>query len=222
MMFRQVVRGLRYLHEEARLVHRDIKLENVLVDEMGLCKIADFGTAKPISPNFYQRSSPASVVVSRSQSRSVSRSHPCDVEELSEPDLEKDWVDESQRSSPGMPNTPSSTSSSTSTSDDELASQSYNIHRASSLTSPRPSHLNRFHRNSTTSYTHSLSHSHTLPPSSSYPTTASDANFRNHNNTNITATSPTQAKTSGLSVSSSTPFWLESFHSRIGSSLGCR
>ena len=68
MMFRQVVRGLRYLHEEARLVHRDIKLENVLVDEMGLCKIADFGTAKPISPSFYQRSSPASVAVSRSQS----------------------------------------------------------------------------------------------------------------------------------------------------------
>jgi len=87
MMFRQVVRGLRYLHEWARLVHRDIKLENVLVDEMGLCKITDFGTAKPISPNFYQRSSPVSVAVSRSQSRSVSRSRPC--EELSEPDLEK-------------------------------------------------------------------------------------------------------------------------------------
>lgn len=184
MMFRQVVRGLRYLHEEAKLVHRDIKLENVLVDEMGLCKIADFGTAKPISHNFYQRSSPASVAVSRSQSRSVSRSRPCDdVEELSEPDLEKDWVDGSHPSSPGTPNTPSSMSSSTSTSDDELASQSYNVHRASSLTSPRPSHLNRFHRNSTTSYTHSLSHSHTLPPSSSYPTTTSDANFRNHNNT---------------------------------------
>jgi serine/threonine protein kinase len=27
MMFRQVVRGLRYLHEVAQLVHRDIKLE---------------------------------------------------------------------------------------------------------------------------------------------------------------------------------------------------
>jgi len=205
MMFRQVVRGLQYLHEEARLVHRDIKLENILVDEMGLCKIADFGTAKPISPNFYQRSSPASVAVSRSQSQSVSRSRPCDIEELSEPDLEKDWVDKSQRSSPGT-NTPSSTSSSTSRSDDELASQSYNIHHALSLTSPRLSHLNRFHRNSTTSYTHSLSHSHTLPPSSSYSTTASDANSRNHNNTNITTTSPTQAKTSGLLVSSLHPF----------------
>ena len=45
MIFRQVVRGLRYLHEEAIFVHRDIKLENVLIDEMGFCRIADFGMA---------------------------------------------------------------------------------------------------------------------------------------------------------------------------------
>lgn len=44
-LFAQVVRGLRYLHTEARIVHRDIKLENVLVDEMGVCRIADFGCA---------------------------------------------------------------------------------------------------------------------------------------------------------------------------------
>jgi MAP/microtubule affinity-regulating kinase len=43
MMFRQVVRGLRYLHEVALFVHRDIKLENVLVDENGVCRIGDFG-----------------------------------------------------------------------------------------------------------------------------------------------------------------------------------
>jgi hypothetical protein len=48
MMFRQVVRGLRYLHEVARLVHRDIKLENVLVDEMGVCRIGDFGMSRNI------------------------------------------------------------------------------------------------------------------------------------------------------------------------------
>ena len=46
MMFRQVVRGVRYLHEVARVVHRDIKLENVLVDESGVCRIGDFGLAK--------------------------------------------------------------------------------------------------------------------------------------------------------------------------------
>lgn len=55
-MFRQIVRGLRYLHEQARLVHGDIKLENVLVDELGACRIADFGLARyitstPISRN---------------------------------------------------------------------------------------------------------------------------------------------------------------------------
>ncbi|PFH53396.1 hypothetical protein AMATHDRAFT_55340 [Amanita thiersii Skay4041] len=43
MMFRQVVRGLRYMHEVAGYVHRDMKLENVLVDEMGVCRIGDFG-----------------------------------------------------------------------------------------------------------------------------------------------------------------------------------
>jgi len=48
MMFRQVVRGLRYLHEVAGIVHGDMKLENVLVDEMGLCKIGDFGMARKI------------------------------------------------------------------------------------------------------------------------------------------------------------------------------
>jgi MAP/microtubule affinity-regulating kinase len=48
MMFRQVVRGLRYLHEIAMFVHRDMKLENVLVDEMGVCRIGDFGMTKKI------------------------------------------------------------------------------------------------------------------------------------------------------------------------------
>ena len=48
MMFRQVVRGVRYLHEVAGHVHRDIKLENVLVDEMGVCRICDFGLTRRI------------------------------------------------------------------------------------------------------------------------------------------------------------------------------
>lgn len=48
MMFRQVVRGLRYLHEVAMFVHRDMKLENVLVDEMGVCRIGDFGMTRKI------------------------------------------------------------------------------------------------------------------------------------------------------------------------------
>ncbi|KAI5118018.1 hypothetical protein M0805_003455 [Coniferiporia weirii] len=48
MLFRQVVRGLRYLHETVRLVHGDIKLENVLVDEAGMCRISDFGLSRYI------------------------------------------------------------------------------------------------------------------------------------------------------------------------------
>ncbi|KIM43264.1 hypothetical protein M413DRAFT_9981 [Hebeloma cylindrosporum] len=48
MMLRQVVRGIRYLHEGAKLVHRDLKLENVLVDEMGVCRICDFGMSRKI------------------------------------------------------------------------------------------------------------------------------------------------------------------------------
>ncbi|KAI6017418.1 kinase-like domain-containing protein [Pisolithus microcarpus] len=48
MMFRQVVRGVRYLHQVAGYVHCDIKLENILVDEMGVCRIGDFGLARKI------------------------------------------------------------------------------------------------------------------------------------------------------------------------------
>lgn len=48
MMFRQVVRGLQYLHDAMGYVHGDMKLENVLVDEMGICKIADFGMTRKI------------------------------------------------------------------------------------------------------------------------------------------------------------------------------
>ena len=48
-MFRQIVRGLRYLHEQVHLVHGDIKLENVLVDELGACRIADFGLSRYVT-----------------------------------------------------------------------------------------------------------------------------------------------------------------------------
>ena len=75
MMFRQVVRGLRYMHEVAGFVHGDLKLENVLVDEMGVCKIGDFGMARKIGEIDDDDVEPeASDALTRS--RTLSQAHP--------------------------------------------------------------------------------------------------------------------------------------------------
>ncbi|KIJ45940.1 hypothetical protein M422DRAFT_166092, partial [Sphaerobolus stellatus SS14] len=47
-MFRQVIKGLQYMHDTMGLVHGDVKLENVLVDESGVCRLSDFGLTRPI------------------------------------------------------------------------------------------------------------------------------------------------------------------------------
>lgn len=44
-IFRQVAEALRHLHCEAKVVHRDIKDENVILDGEGRVKLVDFGSA---------------------------------------------------------------------------------------------------------------------------------------------------------------------------------
>ena len=43
--FRQVVRGLNALHQ-VRILHRDIKLENLMINALGEVKIGDFGVSR--------------------------------------------------------------------------------------------------------------------------------------------------------------------------------
>ena len=44
-VFRQVVEGLQYCHSKG-IVHRDMKLDNLLLDETGTVKICDFGVSR--------------------------------------------------------------------------------------------------------------------------------------------------------------------------------
>ena len=48
--FTMILIGLHYLHSK-KIMHRDLKLENILVDETGYLKIIDYGLAKTLQEN---------------------------------------------------------------------------------------------------------------------------------------------------------------------------
>ncbi len=60
-VFKQIMEGLAYLHQNG-VVHRDIKLDNILLDGHGNIKIADFGVSRKVIDNeilFEQCGTPA-------------------------------------------------------------------------------------------------------------------------------------------------------------------
>jgi serine/threonine protein kinase len=50
ILFRQIIQGIKYIHSKG-IVHRDIKLENILLDLNNIIKICDFGVGKLIKPS---------------------------------------------------------------------------------------------------------------------------------------------------------------------------
>ncbi len=48
-VFKQIVEALKYCHSK-RILHRDIKLDNILLTIDGVIKVCDFGVSKIVKP----------------------------------------------------------------------------------------------------------------------------------------------------------------------------
>jgi serine/threonine protein kinase len=48
-IFKDIFEGVRYLHEKHEVAHLDLKLENIMIDDMSRARIIDFGLTRPFT-----------------------------------------------------------------------------------------------------------------------------------------------------------------------------